>query len=170
MRILFYPLLSVGFDGKGLIDLTPEKRNHEAKFSGDYNYFVDTYSTVNVPPVSVLRNAVDGTRLMTLEEADISRLEEKGWIAPEPFVAKGRDGKTDIWGNIYRPTTFDPTRSYPIIEYIYAGPQSSFVQRISMHMCRPLVVWPNWDLLSCKIDGMGTSNRSKAFMMFVTGT
>lgn len=153
----------VGFDGKGLIDLTPEKRNHEAEFSGDYSYFVDTYSTVNVPPVSALRNAVDGTRLMTLEEADISRLEEKGWIAPEPFVAKGRDGKTDIWGNIYRPTTFDPTQSYPVIEYIYAGPQSSFVQKNFSVYMSPFSGLAELGFIIVQIDGMGTSNRSKAF-------
>jgi dipeptidyl aminopeptidase/acylaminoacyl peptidase len=153
----------IGFDGKGLIDLTPEKRNHEAKFSGDYCYFIDTYSTVNIPPVSVLRNAADGARLMTLEEADISLLEKHGWIAPEPFVAKGRDGKTDIWGNIYRPTTFDPTRSYPVVEYIYAGPQSSFVQKNFNAYMPPFSGLAELGFIIVQIDGMGTSNRSKAF-------
>lgn len=153
----------IGFDGKGLIDLTPEKRNHEAKFSRDYCYFIDTYSTVNIPPVSVLRNAADGARLMTLEEADISLLEKHGWIAPEPFVAKGRDGKTDIWGNIYRPTTFDPTQSYPVIEYIYAGPQSSFVQKNFSAYMPPFSGLAELGFIIVQIDGMGTSNRSKAF-------
>ena len=153
----------VNFDGSGLVDLTPEKMEHQASFSADYAYFADTYSTVQAPPVTVLRSTSDGSVVMPLEKADIADLQAKGWIAPEPFVAKGRDGKTDIWGNVYRPTNFDPKKKYPIIEYIYAGPHSSFTQK-SFKPCS--YAWSGLAELGfiiVQMDGMGTSNRGKAF-------
>lgn len=153
----------VNFDGSGLVDLTPEKMEHQATFSADYAYFADTYSTVQTPPVTVLRRTSDGKVIMELEKADISDVLAKGWIAPEPFVAKARDGKTDIWGNIYRPTNFDPKKKYPIIEYIYAGPHSSFTQK-SFKPCS--YAWSGLAELGfiiVQMDGMGTSNRGKAF-------
>lgn len=153
----------VGFNGKGLVDLTPDKRQHKATFSHDYKFFVDTYSTPDIPPVSVLRQSADGKILMTLEKADVSKLTECGWVAPEPFVAKGRDGKTDIWGNIYRPSNFDPQKSYPIIEYIYAGPHSSFVQKSFVPYMGHFSRLAELGFIIVQIDGMGTSNRSKAF-------
>ncbi|HNW52423.1 MAG TPA: DPP IV N-terminal domain-containing protein, partial [Prolixibacteraceae bacterium] len=110
----------VNFDGSNLMDLTPEKKEHNAVFSTNFNYFTDTYSTVTEPPVTVLRRTSDGKVLMTLETADITDLLAKNWRKPEVFVTKGRDGKTDIWGNIYYPTNFDPSKKYPVIEYIYA--------------------------------------------------
>src|SRR5690606_4166548 len=120
---------SIGLDGNGLKELTPELANHQATFNGDYSLFVDVYSTVNQAPTSVLRDAADGRILMELERADISELESTGWKAPEVFSAMGRDGKTDIWGIIVRPRNFDPNKKYPVIEYIYAGPHSSFVPK-----------------------------------------
>jgi dipeptidyl aminopeptidase/acylaminoacyl peptidase len=153
----------VNFDGSGLVDLTPEKMDHQATFSTDFNYFADTYSTVQTPPVTVLRSASDGKVIMELERTDISDVLAKGWIAPESFVAKARDGRTDIWGNIYRPTNFDPKKKYPIIEYIYAGPQSSFAQK-SFKPCS--YAWSGLAELGfiiVQMDGMGTSNRGKAF-------
>jgi dienelactone hydrolase len=153
----------VGFEGKGLTDLTPEKRQHRAKFSRDHQFFVDTYSSPDIPPVSVLRQSSEGRILMTLEEADVSKLLEMGWRAPEPFVTKGRDGKTDIWGNIYRPTTFDPEKFYPVIEYIYAGPHASFVHKSFTPYMAPFSSLAELGFIIVQIDGMGTSNRSKAF-------
>ena len=153
----------VNFDGSGLVDLTPEKMEHQATFSGDFAYFADTYSTVQTPPVTVLRRTSDGKVIMELEKTDIADLQAKGWIAPDPFVAKARDGKTDIWGNIYRPTNFDPEKKYPIIEYIYAGPHSSFTQK-SFRPCS--YAWAGLAELGfiiVQMDGMGTSNRGKAF-------
>jgi dipeptidyl aminopeptidase/acylaminoacyl peptidase len=100
---------------------------------------------------------------MVIEKADISRLIETGIRLPEVFVAKGRDGVTDIWGIIIKPTDFDPAKKYPVIEDIYAGPHSSFVPKsfrgsaTSMHQLAEL------GFIVVKIDGMGTSNRSKAF-------
>ncbi len=156
-------LYRVGFDGKKLKELTPEKKQHEVDFSEDYNYFVDTYSEPDVPPVSVLRRSSDGKVLLELEQADVSALKEKGWQTPEPFVAKGRDGETDIWGNIYRPTNFDPEKDYPIIEYIYAGPHSSFVQKSFSPYLGAFSSLAELGFVIVQIDGMGTSNRSKAF-------
>lgn len=153
----------INFDGTGLRLLSGGEGNHFAVFSPDYNYFVDTWSTVNTPPVSVLRKTDDGKVLMELEKADISELLRTGIRLPEVFVSKGRDGVTDIWGIIIRPSDFDPSKKYPVIEDIYAGPHNSFVpksfrgQATSMHQLAEL------GFIVVKIDGMGTSNRSKAF-------
>ena len=153
----------VNFDGSGLTDLTPEKMNHDVSFSKDLNYFTDTYSTVDTPPFTVVRSSVDGKVMVELEKTDISDLREKGWIAPEPFVAKARDGKTNIWGNIYRPTNFDESKTYPIIEYIYAGPHSSFAQKSFSPVSYAFSSLAELGFIIVQMDGMGTSNRSKAF-------
>lgn len=155
----------INFDGTGMVDLTPEKQNHKAfialKF--DQPYFLDTYSTVREAPVSILRDFVTGEIKMTLEKADISLLVKAGYIFPESFVAKGRDGSTDIWGNIYRPSNFDSTKVYPIIEYIYAGPQSSYVQKSFEPYTYKFTGLAELGFIIVQIDGMGTSNRSKSF-------
>jgi len=153
----------IDFDGTGLIRLTDGNGSHTASFSPDKKYFVDTWSRVDSPPTSVLRNAKDGNQIMAIEKADITKLMETGIKLPEPFVAKGRDGTTDIWGIIIRPVNFDSSKKYPVIEYIYAGPHSSFVPKNfrpfygEMHMLAEL------GFIVVQIDGMGTSNRSKAF-------
>ncbi len=159
----FIHYCKVNFDGSGLVDLTPEKSEHQATFSADFSYFADTYSTVNTPPVTVLRRITDGAIIMQLEKADIADVLAKGWIAPEPFVAKARDGVTDIWGNIYRPSTFDPNKKYPIIEYIYAGPHSSFAQKAFRPASSAFSGLAELGFIIVQLDGMGTSNRSKAF-------
>ncbi|TDH26590.1 S9 family peptidase [Segetibacter sp. 3557_3] len=154
----------VGFDGKGLVALTPENGNHLASFSDDYTYLVDSWSRIDQPAVTVLKSAVDGKVIMELEKSDIRGLLATGWKMPEVFTSKGRDGKTDIWGMIIRPANFDPGKTYPVIEYIYAGPQSAFVpksfatdSRGDLHQLVEL------GFIVVQIDGMGTSNRSKAF-------
>jgi dipeptidyl aminopeptidase/acylaminoacyl peptidase len=159
----FIHYCKVNFDGSGLVDLTPEKMNHKATFSVDYKYFTDTYSTVQLSPVTVLRRTSDGSVVMELEKADITDLLARGWMAPEPFVAKGRDGKTDIWGNIYRPTNFNPKKKYPVIEYIYAGPQGSFVQKDFRSCSNAYSGLAELGFIIVQMDGMGTSNRGKAF-------
>jgi dienelactone hydrolase len=153
----------IDLDGSHLVDLTPEKLNHHAVFSSDYKFFIDTYSAANVPPKSVLRETQVGKVLANIETADIKALLAKGYKLPEPFVAKARDGKTDIWGNIYRPTNFDSSKVYPIIEYIYAGPQSSFVQKTFRPYMYTFSGLSELGFIVVQIDGMGTSNRSKAF-------
>jgi len=159
----FIHYYKVNFDGSGLVDLTPEPMEHEAEFSADYSWFTDTYSTVTVPPATVLRSSTDGKVLLTLETADISDLLSKNWKYPEVFVSKARDGKTDIWGNIYFPTNFDPSKKYPVIEYIYAGPHSSFVEKSFRPWSYPFSGLCELGFIIVQIDGMGTSNRSKAF-------
>jgi len=153
----------IGFDGTGLTCLTPEEGMHQAWFSEDKKYLVDGYSTVNTAPVTVLRNAIDGKIIMPLEKADISGLLKTGWIAPEPFSAKGRDGKTDIWGIIYRPVNFDPTRKYPVIEYIYAGPGSQYTPKTFISYNHNMSALAELGFILIQMDGMGTSFRSKAF-------
>ena len=159
----FINYYTVNFDGSGLRRLTEGYGTHRAFFSPDRKYFVDTWSSVSTPPVAVLRKTAGGAEVMKLEEADISDLLASGWRAPEVFVSKGRDGKTDIWGIIIRPMDFDPAKKYPVIEYIYAGPHSSFVPKAfrpyfgNMHSLAEL------GFIIVQIDGMGTSNRSKAF-------
>jgi dipeptidyl aminopeptidase/acylaminoacyl peptidase len=159
----FIHYYQVKFDGTGLTDLTPEPANHEATFSSDYKYMVDNYSKVNQPSVTVLRNTDDGVIQLQLEKADITNLQAKGWKMPEVFVAKGRDGKTDIWGNIYRPSNFDPSKTYPVIEYIYAGPQGSFAAKSFSPNFWSGSGLAELGFIVVQLDGMGTSNRSKAF-------
>jgi dienelactone hydrolase len=159
----FVHYYKVNFDGSNLVDLTPERKEHSATFSADFTYFIDTYSTVTEAPVTVLRSAADGKVLSTLETADITQLLAKNWKQPEVFVAKARDGQTDIWGNIYFPTNFDPTKKYPVIEYIYAGPQSSFAQKSFRPYSPAFTGLCELGFIVVQMDGMGTSNRSKAF-------
>src|SRR5262249_6695457 len=120
----------INFDGTGLVRLSSDAdANHTAAFSADGKYFVDTYSRIDTAPVAALRLAVDGRRVGEIERGAISALTTSGWHAPEVFTAPGRDGRTDIWGVIVRPSNFDPSRKYPVIENIYAGPQGSFVPK-----------------------------------------
>jgi len=153
----------VNFDGSHLTALTPENANHTATFSPDYRRFVDVCSRVDLPPVTVLRDAATGAVLQTLERADLTAWQQAGWRTPEVFSAKGRDGQTDIWGIIVRPTNFDPTRRYPVIENIYAGPQDSFVPKSFMSNNLAMHELAELGFVVVQIDGMGTSNRSKAF-------
>lgn len=153
----------INFDGSGLIRLTDGDGSHSASFSDDKRYFVDTWSRVDMPPVSVLRSSEDGRKLMDLETADISRLLETGIRLPEVFRAKGRDGVTDIWGIIVKPINFDPLRKYPVIENIYAGPHSHSVPKNFRPMLQGMHQLAEFGFIVVQIDGMGTSHRSKAF-------
>jgi dipeptidyl aminopeptidase/acylaminoacyl peptidase len=161
----------VDFDGRNLVALTSADATHEVRFSPDMTRYVDIYSRVDLLTVSELHDARDGRLIATLERGDISRLTAAGFRPPEAFVAKGRDGKTDIWGLVVRPRDYDPAKRYPVIENIYAGPHDSFV---------PKAFWPfgyhsggdkvigmqaqaDLGFIVVQIDGMGTANRSKAF-------
>jgi len=150
----------INFDGTGLTALTEADADHTVTFSSDMKYFVDTWSRVDFPPVSELRRTADRKLVMELERADISALIAAGWRPPEVFTAMGRDGKTDIWGIIHRPIDFDPSKKYPVIESIYAGPQGSFVPKSFSVNRQPLT---ELGFIVVQIDGMGTNNRSKAF-------
>jgi dipeptidyl aminopeptidase/acylaminoacyl peptidase len=152
----------VNFDGTGLLVLTQGDGTHSITFSPDRRFFIDTYSRVDQPPATELRRAWDGKLVCELERGDISALAATGWKTPERFVARGRDGKTDIFGVIMRPTTFDPSKKYPVIELIYAGPQGAFVPKRfqALHNTQTLA---ELGFIVVQIDGMGTSHRSKAF-------
>jgi dipeptidyl-peptidase-4 len=153
----------INFDGSGLVILTEGNGTHAIKYSPDRKYFIDTWSRVDVPPVNELRGISDGKLLCKLEETDVSELREIGRQAPEPFVAKGRDGSTDIYGVIYRPKNLDEKKSYPIIESIYAGPHDSFVPKAFRAGGGDREKLINCGFILVQIDGMGTSNRSKKF-------
>lgn len=159
----FIQYYKVNFDGSELMALTNENANHSAVFSSDFTYFVDTYSRLDQPSATVLRNAKDGKIIMEVEQTDISGLIAMGWKMPEVFSAKGRDGKTDIWGMIIRPTNFNPAKKYPVIEYIYAGPHSSFVPKSFSGNPSGVAALAELGFIVVQIDGMGTSNRSKVF-------
>jgi dipeptidyl aminopeptidase/acylaminoacyl peptidase len=152
----------VNFDGTGLVALTEGNGNHTVQYSPDRKYLIDTYSRVDLPQVHELRRASDGKLVCELEKADVSELAAGGWQPPEVFVAKGRDGKTDIWGIISRPRKLDPQKKYPVIEYIYAGPHDSFVPK-SFSPTSRFAALTELGFILVQIDGMGTANRSKAF-------
>ncbi|HEX8357732.1 MAG TPA: prolyl oligopeptidase family serine peptidase, partial [Segetibacter sp.] len=122
----FSHLYKTGFDGKNLALLTPEDGDHQVILSPSGKYFIDNYSTQDVAPTAVLRNA-NGKLITQLEKTDISRLTATGWKPPTPIVVKARDGKTDLYGLMFTPTLLDPNKKYPIINYIYPGPQGGSV-------------------------------------------
>ena len=152
----------INFDGTGLVALTEGNGNHTIQFSPDRKYIVDTYSRVDMPPVNELRRASDGKLVCKLEAADISELKESGWESPEVFVAKGRDGKTDIWGVINRPKNLDPNKKYPVLESIYNGPQGAYVPK-SFSASRRTNALNELGFITVQMDAMGTAFRSKAF-------
>lgn len=153
----------IGFDGRNLTCLTPEEGMHNAWFSKDMQYLVDVYSMVDKAPIAVLRNAENGKVIMPLETADISRLIAEGWKAPEVFTAKGRDGKTDMWGIIIRPSNFDPAKKYPVLEYIYQGPGSQYVPKNFIPYNYYMSGIAELGFIVVMVDGMGTSFRSRSF-------
>ena len=152
----------IDFDGTGLVPLADADGMHTVVFSPDHQYYVDLWSRVDLPPIMELRRSSDQKVIMPLEKADDSALLATGWKPPEVFVAKGRDGKTDIWGIIIRPTNFNPHKKYPVIENIYAGPQGSFVPK-TFSTQESMLAQAELGFIVVQIDGMGTSNRSKAF-------
>ncbi|WP_263379298.1 S9 family peptidase [Granulicella paludicola] len=152
----------INFDGTGLTRLTDADGMHTAVFSKDRKFYVDAWQRVDLAPVAQLRRSEDQKIALELEKGDTSALRAAGFKAPEVFVAKGRDGKTDIWGTITRPLNFDPKKKYPVIENIYAGPQGSFVPK-TFSALAPDQALAELGFVVVHIDGMGTSNRSKAF-------
>jgi dipeptidyl aminopeptidase/acylaminoacyl peptidase len=152
----------INFDGTDLVTYTRVNGNHSVTFSPDGEFYVDQWSRVDLPPIAELRRTADQSLVMELERADASALLATGWSYPEVFVAKGRDGVTDIWGIIIRPTNFDPGRRYPVIESIYAGPHGSFTPKtFSTQISRQALA--ELGFIVVQMDGMGTNNRSKAF-------
>ena len=159
----FIHFYRIGFDGNNLQLLTPENANHELILSPSGRYFVDINSTPNTPPVTVLRDAA-GKLIATVNKADISRLLAIGWKPPIPFTVKARDGVTDLYGLMFKPTNFNPSEKYPIVNHIYPGPQTGSVGTRSFSSargdCQSLA---ELGFVVVEIDGMGTPWRSKKF-------
>jgi dipeptidyl aminopeptidase/acylaminoacyl peptidase len=158
----FVHFYRINFDGTGLAALTEANGNHSIQYSPDRKYVIDTYSRVDLAPVHELRRISDCRLVSKFEEADPSELMDTGWKPPEVFVAKGRDGTTDIWGIICRPLDFDPNKKYPVLEQIYSGPQGSYVPK-SFGGARRFSSLTDLGFIVVQMDGMGTANRSKAF-------
>ena len=156
-------LYKVNFDGTGLTCLTPEKGSHKISPSPNWNYFITTYSTTKNPPISILKNR-DGNTINELAKADISKLKKNGWQNPIEFSVKARDKKTDLYGVLYLPSFYDENDKYPILNYIYPGPQSGSVGNYSFYVAkRDFQALAELGFVVVSVDGMGTPGRSKSF-------
>nr|AXS01342.1 peptidase S9B dipeptidylpeptidase IV domain-containing protein [uncultured bacterium] len=159
----FIHYATVNLDGSGFRLLTEGNGTHRATFNEGHSMFVDVWSRVDTPPIAELRRVSDGKKVMDLEKADLTDWHKTGIKMLEPFVAKGRDGVTDIYGVICLPPNFDPNKKYPVIEYIYAGPHDSFVPKAFLPINYYLHSMAELGFIVVQMDGMGTSNRGKAF-------
>jgi dienelactone hydrolase len=159
----FRHLYRVGLDGKNLRLLTPEDADHSVTLSPSGAHFVDSWSRPDLPPTSVLRD-ISGRVVVRLETTDISRLVATGWTPPMPFTVKARDGQTDLYGLVYRPTSFDSTRSYPVIVHHYPGPQGGSVGSRGFSPSRgDTRSIAELGFIVIQLDGMGLPGRSKSF-------
>ncbi len=159
----FRHLYRVNMDGSQLQLLSPDEGDHDVSLAESGQYFVDTVSSPDTPPVSVLRDAA-GTEVLALERADISKLLATGWKPPMRITVKARDGETDLHGLLYRPTQFDESKKYPIINNIYPGPQTGSVGSRQFSAARgDTQALAELGFVVVQIDGMGTPWRSKRF-------
>ncbi|MBP7159316.1 MAG: DPP IV N-terminal domain-containing protein, partial [Thermomonas sp.] len=159
----FVHFYKVGLDGGDVQLLTPEDANHAITPSKDGKRFVDIHSTIGTAPVALLRDA-DGRQVAELARADLARLQAAGWVAPESFTVKARDGKTDLYGQMFKPSAFDASRKYPIITYIYPGPQVGSVRSRSFQPAHgDHQALAELGFIVIAVDGMGTPMRSKSF-------
>src|SRR5262245_51952845 len=159
----FRHLYRISMDGGSPKLLTPAGADHDISVSPSGRYFVDSYSKPDVPPIAELRDS-DGTLLLTLEKADISRLTATGWKPPTPITVKARDGATDLYGLLYKPTDLDPSKKYPIINHIYPGPQTGSVGGRTFSPARgDAQALAELGFVVVEIDGTGTPWRSKKF-------
>ncbi len=155
-------LCRADLDTGEVVVFTEGDGTHEVSFSPDREWFVDKWSRVDQPPIIELRRSSDGQLMCVLERADHQLLLETGWTTPERFVAPGRDGQTNIYGIIIRPSNFDPARRYPVVEQIYAGPHGAFVPKAFGTLAQQHAM-AELGFVVVQIDGMGTNWRSKAF-------
>ncbi|HEX6627714.1 MAG TPA: DPP IV N-terminal domain-containing protein [Gemmatimonadaceae bacterium] len=159
----FRHFYKIKMDGSGLTLLTPENADHDISLAPSGDYFVDTYSRPDQPPVTVLRD-LNGKTVLTLERADLSRLQARGWKPPTPITVKARDGKTDLYGLMYLPTKLDRNRKYPIVNHVYPGPQTGSVGGRGFSPARgDAQALAELGFVVVEIDGMGTPWRSKSF-------
>ncbi|HMK17595.1 MAG TPA: DPP IV N-terminal domain-containing protein [Chitinophagaceae bacterium] len=159
----FSQFYKIGFDGKNLTLLTPGAGTHSVSFSPSENYFIDTYSKPDVPSVTVLRD-MNGKQITELEKTDVSRLKAAGWKPPTPFSVKSANGKTEVYGLMFTPTNLDPNRKYPVVDYIYPGPQSGSVGSWGFSAARgDHQALAELGFVVVLIEGTGNPNRSKSF-------
>jgi len=159
----FPALYRIQLDGAGLKLLTPEDADHEVTMSPDGRFFVDIASTPTTPQTTVVRDD-DGNTMVDVAHQNISRLAATGWKPLTPITVKARDGRTDLYGFLFKPTRFDPAQRYPIVDLVYPGPQSgSCGPRDFSPAHRDLQSLAELGFIVVCIDGMGTPNRSKAF-------
>src|SRR6186713_669568 len=159
----FSQFYKIGFDGKNLTLLTPGAGTHSVSFSPSENYFIDTYSKPDVPSVTVLRD-MNGKQITELEKTDVSRLKAAGWKPPTPFSVKSANGKMDVYGIMFTPTNLDPNRKYPVVDYIYPGPQSGSVGSWGFSAARgDHQALAELGFVVVLIEGTGNPNRSKSF-------
>jgi dipeptidyl aminopeptidase/acylaminoacyl peptidase len=161
-------LYSVGLDGKGLTLLSPEDASHNASVSPDFAFYVDSFSRPDLPGASILRRTKDGSEVRVLVKGDATDLLATGWKYPEPFRGKSADGKTGLYGLIWRPSNFDASKKYPIIEQIYTGPQGFFTPKTfaGSIMRGGLQATAELGAIVVMMDGRGTTGRSRAFHEF----
>ncbi len=164
---LYYQLYVIGFDGSGLKRLTPEDRVHAVSMGEDA--FVDTYSRVDLPPVTVLRRT-DGSFVRELEHADVTALMNAGYQMPERFTVKAGDGTTQLCGILLRPANFEPDKTYPVIDYIYGGAQLYNVPRdftwdnsMDREIMGGLQEFAQLGFVGIILDGRGTPGRGMEF-------
>ncbi|MFT4861796.1 MAG: dipeptidyl aminopeptidase/acylaminoacyl peptidase [Pseudohongiellaceae bacterium] len=159
----YHYLYRVNLDGSGLVKLTEEEAHHSLSMSNSHNFVLDYYSTPTDPGTSVLRNN-SGEVLMTLEQLDLTLLLESGWVPPEPVIVKARDQLTDIYGLVYKPSNFDAAKSYPVLNYLYPGPQSGSVGTRSFVSARgDKQAIAELGFIVVEVDAMGTPGRTKSF-------
>jgi dipeptidyl aminopeptidase/acylaminoacyl peptidase len=165
----FWQLYSIGFDGKDMRLLTPEDADHSVTFRPAGGFFVDAYSTPTQPQTTVVRDT-KGQLAMEIAKQDISKLLATGWVPPTPISVKARDGKTDLYGLMFKPTNFNVSQKYPIVNYVYPGPQTGSCGGRNFQAAHgDLQSLAELGFVVVCIDGMGTPGRSKRFHEFYYG-
>ena len=156
-------LYKINFDGNKLICLTPERGSHSISSPPNWNYFVTTYSTTNTSPISILKDR-NGKNLLQLASSNTDELIKNGWQEPLEFNVKARDDKTDLFGIMYLPSDYKKNKKYPILNYIYPGPQSGSVGNYSFMVSRKdFQSLAELGFIVVSVDAMGTPGRSKSF-------
>jgi dipeptidyl aminopeptidase/acylaminoacyl peptidase len=165
----YHYLYSVNKDGSDLTLLTPEKKHHRITLNKAGTHFLDRTATPTTAEVSIVRS-INNTKEFTIENMDISKLKASGWKAPVEFIVKDRNGENDIYGLMYKPTNFDASKSYPVVNYLYPGPQVGSIRGRHFRSSRgDNQSIAELGFIVIEIDALGTPGRSKAFHEFYYG-
>lgn len=162
----FHYLYSINKDGTNLTLLTPEKKHHRITLSENADYFLDRVSTPNQPEVSFIRSTNNKTGFV-IAQMNTDNLMATGWQAPTPFITKDRNNEHDIYGLMYKPSDFDATKSYPVVNYLYPGPQVGSIRGRHFRTARgDNQAIAELGFIVIEIDALGTPGRSKGFHEF----